>query len=126
VRAERERVSRLTPFYPMSPAMARARRHAGGISPVAAKSSWKSTAHASAGRFPDRGSPKPPPPPGPGVWLRPTGSRLASCAGDARDRADLGTKFGTGTDAHEGMRYLMESEWRASRPTYSCAIKNSP
>jgi glycerol-3-phosphate dehydrogenase len=100
LRAERA-VSKLTPFYPMSPRWsAKAPLPGGGFAwdrfddeVAAARERWRYLTETEAQRL-----------------VGAYGSRLASILGDAKSRADLGPWFGpelTGTE----VRYLMEKEW---------------
>jgi glycerol-3-phosphate dehydrogenase len=99
-RAERA-VSRLTPFYPMSPRWTAKTPLPGGdfawgefdAEVDAACARWRFLTEAEARRL-----------------VAAYGSRLAAVLGDATDRAALGTAFGPELTAAE-VRYLMKSEW---------------
>jgi len=94
-------VSRLTPFYPMSPRWTAHAALPGGDFPWAqfeneverARERWKFLTENQALRL-----------------VSGYGSRLGSVLGDARDRADLGPGFGPELTGAE-VRYLMASEW---------------
>jgi glycerol-3-phosphate dehydrogenase len=99
-RAERA-VSKLTPFYPMSPRWTAKAPLPGGDfawdrfddEVAAARERWRFVTEPEAQRL-----------------VGAYGSRVAAVLGDARSRADLGPSFGpelTGTE----VRYLMEKEW---------------
>ena len=100
LRAERA-VSRLTPFYPMSPPWTAGAALPGGDFPWAqfemeverARERWKFLTEDQARRL-----------------VSAYGSRLDSVLGDARERADLGPTFGEGLTGAE-VRYLMTREW---------------
>jgi glycerol-3-phosphate dehydrogenase len=99
-RAERA-VSRLTPFYPMSPRWTAHTPLPGGdfawdrfdIEVERARAHWRFLSEPEAQRL-----------------VATYGTRLAAILGDAKDRADLGPTFGEGLTAAE-VRYLMEKEW---------------
>jgi glycerol-3-phosphate dehydrogenase len=94
-------VSRLTPFYPMSPRWTARAALPGGEFPWAqfeneverARERWKFLTENQALRL-----------------VSAYGSRLDSVLGDARDRTDLGPGFGPELTGAE-VRYLMASEW---------------
>jgi glycerol-3-phosphate dehydrogenase len=94
-------VSRLTPFYPMSPRWTAHAALPGGDFPWEqfenevdrARERWRFLTEDQAGRL-----------------VSAYGSRLACVLGDARDRADLGPSFGPELTAAE-VRYLMAAEW---------------
>ena len=100
LRAERA-VSRLTPFYPMSPRWTAKAPLPGGDFAWArferevdrARERWRFLTEAQAQRL-----------------VAAYGSRLAAVLGDARDRADLGPAFGPELTGAE-VRYLMAKEW---------------
>ncbi len=100
LRAERA-VSRLTPFYPMSPPWTADAALPGGDFPWAqfeteverARERWRFLTEDQAQRL-----------------VSAYGSRLDSVLGDARDRADLGPTFGPELTGAE-VRYLMAREW---------------
>jgi glycerol-3-phosphate dehydrogenase len=94
-------VSRLTPFYPMSPRWTAQAALPGGDFPWSefdaeverARERWKFLDQDQAIRM-----------------VSAYGSRLDAVLKDARERADLGTAFGLDLTAAE-VRYLMEKEW---------------
>jgi glycerol-3-phosphate dehydrogenase len=94
-------VSRLTPFYPMSPRWTADASLPGGDFPWGqfeneierARERWKFLTADQAGRL-----------------VSAYGSRLDSVLGNASDRADLGPMFGPELTGAE-VRYLMTSEW---------------
>jgi glycerol-3-phosphate dehydrogenase len=100
LRAERA-VSKLTPFYPMSPRWTAKALLPGGDfawdrfddEVAAARERWRFLGEAEAPRL-----------------VGAYGSRLASILGDATSRADLGPSFGPELTGKE-VRYLMEKEW---------------
>jgi glycerol-3-phosphate dehydrogenase len=100
LRAERA-VSRLTPFYPMSPRWTAKTPLPGGdfawtrfdTEVDAARERWKFLSEGQARRL-----------------VAAYGSRLAAVLGDATDRAGLGPAFGPELTAAE-VRYLMTREW---------------
>ena len=100
LRAERA-VSRLTPFYPMSPRWTSDAALPGGDFALAqfeteverARERWKFLTEDQAHRL-----------------VSGYGSRLDAVLGDARDRADLGPAFGPELTGAE-VRYLMTHEW---------------
>ncbi|MGB9117642.1 glycerol-3-phosphate dehydrogenase [Bradyrhizobium sp.] len=100
LRAERA-VSRLTPFYPMSPRWTADAALPGGDFPWAqfeteverARERWRFLTEDQARRL-----------------VSAYGSRLEGVLGDARERADLGPTFGEGLTGAE-VRYLMTREW---------------
>jgi glycerol-3-phosphate dehydrogenase len=100
LRAERA-VSRLTPFYPMSPPWTADAALPGGDFPWAqfemeverARERWRFLTEDQTRRL-----------------VSAYGSRLDSVLGDARDRADLGPGFGPELTGAE-VRYLMTREW---------------
>jgi glycerol-3-phosphate dehydrogenase len=100
LRAERA-VSKLTPFYPMSPRWTARVPLPGGDfgwdrfedEVAAACERWRFLGEAEAQRL-----------------VGAYGSRLASILGDAKNRADLGPSFGSELTGAE-VRYLMEKEW---------------
>jgi glycerol-3-phosphate dehydrogenase len=100
LRAERA-VSKLTPFYPMSPRWTAQAALPGGnfawkrfdAEVEAARERWRFLDEAQAQRL-----------------VAAYGSRLALVLGDAKDRADLGQAFGPELTAAE-VRYLMTREW---------------
>jgi glycerol-3-phosphate dehydrogenase len=100
LRAERA-VSRLTPFYPMSPRWTANTPLPGGdfswmqfdAQVDRARERWRFLDEAQAQRL-----------------VGAYGSRLAALLGDARERADLGPAFGDGLSGAE-VRYLMAKEW---------------
>jgi len=100
LRAERA-VSRLTPFYPMSPPWTTDAALPGGAFPWAqfemevehARERWKFLTEDQARRL-----------------VSAYGSRLDSVLGDARERADLGPTFGEGLTGAE-VRHLVTREW---------------
>lgn len=100
LRAERA-VSRLTPFYPMSPRWTSRSPLPGGdfnwarldVEVDAACERWRFLSEAEACRL-----------------VAAYGSRLADVLGDARSRAELGQAFGPALTAAE-VRYLMAKEW---------------
>ena len=100
LRAERA-VSKLTPFYPMSPCWTAQAALPGGnfawkrfdAEVEAARERWRFLDEAQAQRL-----------------VAAYGSRLALVLGDAKDRADLGQAFGPELTAAE-VRYLMTREW---------------
>jgi glycerol-3-phosphate dehydrogenase len=100
LRAERA-VSRLTPFYPMSPRWTATKPLPGGdfrwdrfdIEVERARERWRFLSEPEAQRL-----------------VAAYGTRLAAILGDAKDRADLGTAFGEGLTGAE-VRYLMAKEW---------------
>jgi glycerol-3-phosphate dehydrogenase len=100
LRAERA-VSRLTPFYPMSPRWTAKAPLPGGdfawarfdAELDAARRRWRFLTEAEAQRL-----------------VSAYGSRLADILGDARERADLGPGFGPQLTGAE-VRYLMAKEW---------------
>jgi glycerol-3-phosphate dehydrogenase len=99
-RAERA-VSRLTPFYPMSPRWTAAAPLPGGDFAWArfeaqvdlARERWRFLTEDQARRL-----------------VEAYGSRLPAVLGDAKDRADLGPAFGPDLTGAE-VRYLMAREW---------------
>jgi glycerol-3-phosphate dehydrogenase len=99
-RAERA-VSKLTPFYPMSPRWTAQAALPGGDfawtrfddEVEAARERWRFLDEAQARRL-----------------VAAYGTRLAAILGDAKDRADLGPAFGPELTAAE-VRYLMAKEW---------------
>jgi glycerol-3-phosphate dehydrogenase len=99
-RAERA-VSRLTPFYPMSPRWtAKAALPGGDFASTRfddqvdnARARWRFLAESEAQRL-----------------VAAYGTRVEAVLGDARDRADLGPAFGTELTGAE-VRYLMAKEW---------------
>jgi glycerol-3-phosphate dehydrogenase len=100
LRAERA-VSRLSPFYPMSPRWTSHSALPGGDFPWAgfemeaerARERWKFLTEDQAGRL-----------------VSAYGSRLEAVLGDARERTDLGPSFGPELTGAE-VRYLMVKEW---------------
>ena len=100
LRAERA-VSRLTPFYPMSPRWTAKAPLPGGDFAWArfdaevdlARERWRFLDERQAQRL-----------------VAAYGSRLAAILGDAKSRADLGPAFGPELTAAE-VRYLMAQEW---------------
>jgi glycerol-3-phosphate dehydrogenase len=100
LRAERT-VSRLTPFYPMSPRWTAEAALPGGDFPWAqfeteverARERWKFLTEDQAQRL-----------------VSAYGSRVDSVLGDASEQADLGPTFGEGLTGAE-VRYLMTREW---------------
>jgi glycerol-3-phosphate dehydrogenase len=100
LRAERA-VSRLTPFYPMSPRWTATPPLPGGDFAWArfdaqvdlARERWRFLSEAEAQRL-----------------VGAYGTRLEAVLGDAKDRADLGPAFGEGLTGAE-VRYLMAKEW---------------
>jgi len=100
LRAERA-VSKLTPFYPMSPRWTAKAALPGGDFAWArfdtevdrARERWRFLGEAEARRL-----------------VGAYGSRLADVLGEARDRADLGPAFGPELTGAE-VRYLMTREW---------------
>ena len=100
LRAERA-VSRLTPFYPMSPPWTARRRCPAAISPGTvsttevdiARDRWRFLSGPQAQRL-----------------VAAYGSRLAGRAGRSQGRADLGPAFGPELTGAE-VRYLMAKEW---------------
>jgi glycerol-3-phosphate dehydrogenase len=100
LRAERA-VTRLTPFYPMSPRWtARARLPGGDFAwqgfdaeVDAARDRWRFLSEAQARRL-----------------VAAYGSRLSVVLGEAKSRADLGPGFGPELTGAE-VRYLMQNEW---------------
>ncbi|MGZ5870960.1 MAG: glycerol-3-phosphate dehydrogenase [Bradyrhizobium sp.] len=100
LRAERA-VSRLSPFYPMSPRWTSHSALPGGDFPWAgfemeaerARERWKFLTGNQAGRL-----------------VSAYGSRLEAVLGDASERADLGPSFGPELTGAE-VRYLMVKEW---------------
>lgn len=100
LRAERA-VSRLTPFYPMSPRWTAHATLPGGDFPWTrfeaeverARERWKFLTQDQALRL-----------------VSAYGSRLRAVLGDARENADLGEAFGPDLTAAE-VRYLMTNEW---------------
>jgi glycerol-3-phosphate dehydrogenase len=100
LRAERS-VSRLTPFYPMSPRWTAEAALPGGdfdwarfdAEVDAARERWRFLTEPQAQRL-----------------VAAYGSRLAAVLGDAKDRADLGAAFGPELTGAE-VRYLMTREW---------------
>ncbi len=100
LRAERA-VSRLTPFYPMSPRWTARTPLPGGDfawqrfddEVDAAVARWRFLSETEARRL-----------------VAAYGSRLAAILGDARDRADLGPAFGPELTGAE-VRHLMAREW---------------
>jgi glycerol-3-phosphate dehydrogenase len=100
LRAERA-VSRLTPFYPMSPRWTAKAPLPGGdfawdgfdAEVDGARERWRFLAEAQAQRL-----------------VAAYGSRLAAILGDAKTRADLGPAFGPELTGAE-VRYLMAKEW---------------
>jgi len=100
LRAERA-VSKLTPFYPMSPRWTANAPLPGGDFAWArfddevdrARERWRFLGEAEAQRL-----------------VAAYGSRLAAVLGEAKDRADLGPAFGPELTAAE-VRYLMSREW---------------
>jgi glycerol-3-phosphate dehydrogenase len=94
-------VSRLTPFYPMSPRWTAHAALPGGDFPSVqfemeverARERWRFLTEDQAGRL-----------------VAAYGSRLDSVLGDARDKADLGPSFGPELTGAE-VRYLMAREW---------------
>jgi glycerol-3-phosphate dehydrogenase len=100
LRAERA-VSRLTPFYPMSPRWTAVTPLPGGDFAWprfddrvdAARERWRFLSEVQAQRL-----------------VAAYGSRLEAVLGDASDRADLGPAFGPELTAAE-VRYLMTKEW---------------
>ena len=100
LRAERA-VSKLTPFYPMSPRWTAHAALPGGdfawtrfdAEVEAARERWRFLDEAEAQRL-----------------VAAYGSRLAAILGDAKDRADLGQAFGPELTAAE-VRHLMAKEW---------------
>jgi glycerol-3-phosphate dehydrogenase len=100
LRAERA-VSKLTPFYPMSPRWTAHAALPGGdfawkrfdAEVEAVRERWRFLDEAQAQRL-----------------VAAYGSRLALVLGDAKDRADLGQAFGPELTAAE-VRYLMTREW---------------
>jgi glycerol-3-phosphate dehydrogenase len=99
-RAERA-VSKLTPFYPMSPRWTAHTPLPGGDfawqrfedEVERARERWRFLSEAEAQRL-----------------VAAYGTRLAAILGDAKDRADLGPAFGPGLTGAE-VRHLMEREW---------------
>src|SRR5882724_8950914 len=100
LRAERA-VSRLTPFYPMSPRWTARTPLPGGDfewtrfddEVDAARERWRFLSEAQAQRL-----------------IAAYGSRLEAVLGNAKDRAELGAAFGPELTAAE-VRYLMTKEW---------------
>jgi glycerol-3-phosphate dehydrogenase len=100
LRAERA-VTRLTPFYPMSPRWTAKTPLPGGdfswtqfdAQVDRARERWRFLDEAQAQRL-----------------VGAYGSRIAAVLGDARERADLGPAFGEGLSGAE-VRYLMAREW---------------
>jgi glycerol-3-phosphate dehydrogenase len=100
LRAERA-VSKLTPFYPMSPCWTAQAALPGGdfastrfdAEVEAARKRWRFLDEALARRL-----------------IAAYGSRLGAALGDAKSRADLGQAFGPELTAAE-VRYLMAREW---------------
>jgi glycerol-3-phosphate dehydrogenase len=100
LRAERA-VSKLTPFYPMSPRWTATAPLPGGefawdrfdAEVDAARERWRFLSEDQAGRL-----------------VAAYGSRLEAVLGDARARADLGPAFGAELTGAE-VRYLMAREW---------------
>ena len=100
LRAERA-VSRLTPFYPMSPRWTAKAPLPGGDFPWErfdakvdlARERWRFLSEAHAQRL-----------------VAAYGSRLQAILGDAKDRAELGPAFGPELTGAE-VRYLMAKEW---------------
>jgi glycerol-3-phosphate dehydrogenase len=100
LRAERA-VSRLTPFYPMSPRWTAKAPLPGGdfawdrfdVEVETARERWRFLTEPQAQRL-----------------VAAYGSRLAAVFGEAKNRADLGPAFGPELTAAE-VRYLMEKEW---------------
>jgi glycerol-3-phosphate dehydrogenase len=100
LRAERA-VSKLTPFYPMSPRWTATTPLPGGdfawerfdAEVDRARERWRFLGESEAQRL-----------------VSAYGSRLATVLGDARERADLGPGFGPELTAAE-VRYLMAKEW---------------
>jgi glycerol-3-phosphate dehydrogenase len=100
LRAERA-ISRLTPFYPMSPRWTAKTPLPGGDfawqafdkQVEAARERWRFLTEPQAQRL-----------------VGAYGSRLAEILGDAKDRADLGASFGPELTGAE-VRYLMAREW---------------
>jgi glycerol-3-phosphate dehydrogenase len=100
LRAERA-VSRLTPFYPMSPRWTARTPLPGGDfewtrfddEVDAARERWRFLSEAQAQRL-----------------IAAYGSRLEAVLGNAKDRAELGPAFGPELTAAE-VRYLMTKEW---------------
>jgi glycerol-3-phosphate dehydrogenase len=100
LRAERI-VSRLTPFYPMSPRWTAKTPLPGGdfawtrfeAEVESARERWRFLDEAQAQRL-----------------VAAYGSRLEAVLGDAKDRADLGPAFGPELTAAE-VRYFMTREW---------------
>src|SRR6202790_1396081 len=100
LRAE-QAVSRLTPFYPMSPRWTAATPLPGGdfawerfeAEVDRATERWRFLSEAEAQRL-----------------VTAYGTRLEAVLGDAKDRADLGPAFGEGLTGAE-VRYLMTKEW---------------
>jgi glycerol-3-phosphate dehydrogenase len=100
LRAERA-VSRLTPFYPMSPRWTAKAALPGGefgwsqfdAEVDTARERWRFLTEPQAERL-----------------VAAYGSRIAAVLGDARDRADLGAAFGPELTGAE-VRYLMTREW---------------
>lgn len=100
LRAERA-VSKLTPFYPMSPRWTAKAPLPGGdfgwqrfdAEVDRARQRWRFLGEAEAQRL-----------------VSAYGSRLAAVLGDARERADLGPAFGPHLTGAE-VRYLMAKEW---------------
>ena len=100
LRAERA-VSRLTPFYPMSPRWTAKAPLPGGdfgwtrfdAEVEAARERWRFLTEPQAQRL-----------------VAAYGSRIAAVLGDAKDRADLGPSFGPELTGAE-VRYLMAKEW---------------
>ena len=100
LRAERA-VSKLTPFYPMSPRWTASAPLPGGnfawerfeAEVDRARERWPFLTEAQAQRL-----------------IAAYGSRLETVLGDAKDRADLGPSFGPELTGAE-VRYLMTKEW---------------
>jgi glycerol-3-phosphate dehydrogenase len=100
LRAERA-VSRLTPFYPMSPRWTATTPLPGGdfawtrfdAQVDLVRERWRFLSEAEAQRL-----------------VAAYGSRLEAVLGDAKSRADLGPAFGEGLTGAE-VRYLMAKEW---------------
>jgi glycerol-3-phosphate dehydrogenase len=100
LRAERA-VTRLTPFYPMSPRWTAGAALPGGdfawqrfdAEVDAACDRWRFLSEAQARRL-----------------VAAYGSRVSAVLGEARTRAELGPAFGTELTAAE-VRYLMKTEW---------------
>ena len=114
LRAERA-VSRLTPFYPMSPRWTARTPLPGGDFAWAqfdaevdrARERWRFLGEAEAQRL-----------------VSAYGTRLAAVLGDARSRADLGPAFGPELTGAE-VRYLMQRNGRAFPTTFSGGARNS-